>query len=262
VSIYSQKDDEKMSKGFMSRMTRPEEGERGLGASHRRGGTGRASYRRPPEGSHLRNFPEGKRGASATSKAPGVERKVESMRDKGAQRAASGKLHIDDGCMGGGGSLNVFIKELKEADEDAFYAGTYSTGISNKGFDTTRSDVFRYCFNAYKIDNAYLHKSYPNRDKDEFTGWRLGNKYTVFMANRNTQDEVLHTFVHELGHTLLGVLDGPGSGNDHQSSYNPKHCDQSKCVMYQASDGTRKGEYWHFCDHCWKEMHDNGLELL
>jgi len=96
----------KMREDIMSQMTRPEDGERGLGASHRRGGTGRASYRRPPEGAHLRNFPVGKRGASATSKAPGAERKVESMRDKGAKRAASGKLHIDDGCMGGGEAID------------------------------------------------------------------------------------------------------------------------------------------------------------
>ena len=38
-----------MREEIMSRMTRPEDGERGLGASHRRGVTGRASYRRPPE---------------------------------------------------------------------------------------------------------------------------------------------------------------------------------------------------------------------
>jgi len=91
-----------MSIETMSRMTRPEDGERGLGASHRRGGTGWASYRRPPEG--LVKALD--RVESPTSKAPGAERKVESMRDKGAKRPASWKLHIDDGCMGRGEAMN------------------------------------------------------------------------------------------------------------------------------------------------------------
>ena len=65
------------------------------------------SYRHPPEDRRSTGLVKALvRVESPTSKAPGAERKVESMRDKRAKRAASGKLHIDDGCMGGGEAID------------------------------------------------------------------------------------------------------------------------------------------------------------
>jgi len=207
VSIYFQKDDEKMSKGFMSQMTRPEEGERGLGASHRRGGMGEASYRRPPEGSHLRNFPEGKRGASATSKAPEVKRKVESMRDKGAKRAASGKLHIDDGCMGGGEDIS-FKNELTEDMEDYLYNNQGYDGTGSFGFKPGRAGIFHYCIIACYNDGSHdtLGESYTPSDE-----------FQIF--SQSVLDETSSTtkwsmnFMHELGHNL-GLDDNTGKSMD------------------------------------------------
>ena len=95
-----------MSIETMSRMTRPEDGQKGKGFGHRRGGEG-GRFWHPPEDRRSAGLVKALvRVESPTSKAPGVKRKVESMRDKGAKRAASGKLHIDDGCMGGGEAID------------------------------------------------------------------------------------------------------------------------------------------------------------
>ena len=236
----------KMSKGFMSQMTRPEEGERGLGASHRRGGTGRASYRRPPAGSHLRNFPEGKRGASATSKAPGAERKVESMRDKGAKRAANRKLHIDDGCMGGGGSK---INYEKSTTFDEF------DDIKKDYFDwNKRGKVFHYClFCKDTRDSKGTHwgiaeklningtTSYnPNyhgtgkesKDADDFMVKSEEGKF----LNPDKAERQAGVFMHELGHNLGLMLDRDNDGWEDQDRLksNPKTCMNYRWIIYHV----------------------------
>ena len=183
-----------MSIETMSRMTRPEEGQKGLGFGHRRGGMGRDCYRRPPGGSHLRNFPEGKRGASVTSKALAKQQlksRVESMRDKGAQRAASWKLHIDDGCMGGGTEVRdeekTSIEEI-DGDNNDIYDIKWGNGwdknndkvlnpdeitqLSGNRFDVKRWGVFHYCL--------FANEAYHPSDKKTHLGIAEGSDPNSF----------------------------------------------------------------------------------
>ena len=218
----------KMSKGFMSQMTRPEEGERGLGASHRRGGTGRASYRRPPEGSHLRNFPEGKRGASATSKAPGAKRKVESMRDKGAKRAANRKLHIDDGCMGGG---NVIPSTFS-------YGGT-NYDVSDCDVNNAKRIAIEDKFHDY--DSVFVYACGVKKN-DGSTGGICSDSYGAFFGSMGSR---LISFAHEFGHCVgIGNQDDWDDGNSDEV-----YCSDEDCYMSRTS-----GDENHYCDDCFNAM--------
>jgi len=201
-----------MREEIMFRMTRPEEGERGLGVSHRRGGTGWDSYRRPPEGAHLRNFPVGKRGASATSKAPGVKRKVESMRDKGAKRPANRKLHIDDGCMGGGNGNIPHPADGKLDWADGYVSADFydykgSQANPTQYFDwAARKDIFHYCIIAHQVtllgDDADGWGEGPQPTDPQGT---IGGDDFSMTDVGNNQAEL---FMHELGHNL-GLTDKP-----------------------------------------------------
>jgi len=220
---------------IMSQMTRPEEGERGLGASHRRGGTGRASYRRPPEGLVKALI----RVESPTSKAPVAKRKVESMRDKGAKRTADRKLHIDDGCMGGGGSVR-FDQEMTETEWNDYYITNFlilpNCQLSN------RQHIFHYCIMCYNFKGKYF-------GKDSSTWWAAGewggDKMTI---NRKciSPSYQAHFFLHELGHNVIS----DSLANNKASHLNSEaHCINRNCAL-NNDEYTSIG----YCGSCWNAM--------
>ena len=218
--------------GITVEANRPEEGERGLGASHRRGGMGVASYRRPPEG--LVKALD--RVESPTSKAPGAKLKVESMRDKGAKRAASGKLHIDDGCMGGGEA----VKHTRTLSENEFKKDLYNKVYNgNEGFTQNRKDIFHYCICADEI--------WTGR-----TGRCSGDKFVLAMSvcDNWPDDNIGSHFMHELGHSIglhksdFAGIDNDNSGDFWESDYS-KYANYKSCMNYRYqgnlvdySDGT------------------------
>jgi len=193
------------------------------------------SYRHPPEDRRSEGLVKALvRVESPTSKAPGAERKVESMRDKGAKRPASWKLHIDDGCMGGGeGNIPYKQKMSEEMKDDLFYNKSYYS----KYFDSTRHGKFHHCIFA---DLGWLHNwNNWHGGQGEFAG----DSFIVFEGDCDNSKETANCFMHELGHNLLGTspshLDGDG------------HCDDSDCSM---QNDARDGEV-DYCIDCWNSLY-------
>jgi len=167
-------------------------------------------------------------------------------------------LHIDDGCMGGGGSIgwndNGFITS---AEESSLY--------DSKGYDRTGSfcfkpehkGVFRYCILAEDTDGT-AHGSAP------------GDDFTIGVKHFQSTLSFVHTFMHELGHNILGVLD-----INHQSlpdSWQHIYLSRwSDCVMYESNTGggndgdvnnlgySSKDKYYNYRDELWAEIERDGL---
>jgi len=194
----------KMREDIMSQMTRPEDGERCSEVSHRRGGMERDCYRRPPEG---------------LLKA--LER-VESMRDKGAKRAASWKLHIDDGCMGGGEAVDY--KPMISGEEPYRDDPNYH--------DISRRHIWHYCVFCDEQGMG-----------GPGAGWPGGLSFVVAAGVSNN---IVKTFMHELGHNILG-----GSSADYGKHRDSSgHCDKDTCAMWYRS----KSGCHDYCSECWNDV--------
>jgi len=194
------------------------------------------SYRRPPEG--LVKALD--RVESPTSKAPVAKRKVESMRDKGAKRTADRKLHIDDGCMGGGKSV-PFIEHFDwypghddGMDELKWGGDVNKNGVidgSEKGevghFHFNRWHIFHYCL----LGNERIGQKWYE-DKEGIAE-RGGDDFALWMDQIHTIKNEAQTFMHELGHNLdLG------------------HCNDGHCAMetgLHLNDVT-------YCSDCWSKI--------
>jgi len=160
--------------------------------------------------------------------------------------------------MGGGGSIgwndNGFITS---AEESSLY--------DSKGYDRTGSfcfkpehkGVFRYCILAEDTDGT-AHGSAP------------GDDFTIGVKHFQSTLSFVHTFMHELGHNILGVLD-----INHQSlSDSWQHIYLSRwsdCVMYESNTGggndgdvnnlgySSKDKYYNYRDELWAETERDGL---
>ncbi|MDG6225691.1 MAG: hypothetical protein QCI82_09280 [Candidatus Thermoplasmatota archaeon] len=111
------------------------------------------------------------------------------MRDKGAKRPASWKLHIDDGCMGGGESI-LYDRDITESEFNTICQENF---LENQGVLHPRKNVFRYCVMA---ENNW----------EDTTGAAVGGKtgYAFTIAKNwmlTTRMEAAN-FMHELGHGL------------------------------------------------------------
>ena len=135
----------------MSNFYRAEDGERGDGheppeaRDNGRGMRSRAEFLkpRPPDGAKRR------RGALAEfrRRRKGCEcdgvgsRREETPRGQGAKRpVVIQKLHIDDGCMGGGGSISA------SSESEAY----------SSDFTSERKEIFKYCLLTNDNSNPYL----------------------------------------------------------------------------------------------------------
>ena len=172
-------------------------------------------------------------------------------------------LHIDDGCMGGGGSLNKFDEKFTDSVKNALSSNTYGTG-SNRGFDHTK-DNFYYCVFAYKnkegSSTAYgTAYSVP------------GYYFVVYDANTNNRNQKQETeFMHELGHHLHGynnpkysyaynpaashLTKANSDTNDHNA-----HC-PNDCSLKSSSDcGLFEIRPVDYCDECWNSIRLDGRD--
>ena len=154
-------------------------------------------------------------------------------------------LHIDDGCMGGGGNL-----------DDTYYR--YSTSYTHRGtyddyndffdykhnfFDSTnRNGIFHYCLIAhykYDIDSGSVQK---NKGGTTYLGYT-----SDFAIWGEGSSDYAKSFQHELGHNLLG--------NKHDATHNggiylddKGHHNIKSCIMESSSKGS------DYCSRCWSEL--------
>jgi len=159
-------------------------------------------------------------------------------------------LHIDDGCMGGGGSLNDYEKEIECSTfgyemnnllANSGLDGTRTTG--NRGFNkASRDDCFHYCLFADSYKSKELIKGTTGMGRTP--GNVFMNFDGVILGGAKGQAS---WFMHELGHNLLGDdpshLDGDG------------HCDKitlgwASCLMCT----NRLNNPVEYCDECWNSM--------
>ena len=198
-----------------------------------------------------------RREESPTSKAPGAKRRVESRRGKRAQRAARPKLHIDDGCMGGGGSIGYFEKSYT-TERNNLYDNTGIDGTidqndpGNHGLDLSRHGLFYYSVMA----------AYPTEAHSNSLGVSnvMGPRSMVF--SQNVLDKTSSTtkwamnWIHELGHGLgLGhPADNDNPSNIYTSMYQGLH----NIVNYGTNSNARdytddpipNGDEWQYVsDH-------------
>jgi len=104
-------------------------------------------------------------------------------------------LHIDDGCMGGGGSLNKYDSKFSDTIETQLKNNNYGTG-SNKGFTPGRKHIFHYFVIADK------------NNKGSSTAWGFGeymSDFAVQYGGTVRASDQAHNFMHELGHNILGA---------------------------------------------------------
>ncbi|MCU0798136.1 MAG: metallopeptidase family protein [Candidatus Thermoplasmatota archaeon] len=139
-------------------------------------------------------------------------------------------LHIDDGCMGGGGDKIDYIYEIydtwKNDDGDMYdfkghdannnFKLDNSEEVTNPltgkpYFSSSRSKIFHYCLMAYYLKGS--HKTLgssdgPNVKAGYDVGDLGGDDITIFMGALGSANdaEVADVFMHELGHNL-GLID-------------------------------------------------------
>ncbi len=167
-------------------------------------------------------------------------------------------LHIDDGCMGGGGSIgwddNGFITSVEES---SLYDSKGYDRTGSFGFKPEHKGVFRYCILAEDTDGT-AHGSAP------------GDDFTIGVKHFQSTLSFVHTFMHEPGHNILGVLD-----TNHQSLSDSwqyiYHSRWPDCVMYESNTGggndgnintlgyRSEDKYYNYRDELWTEIERDGL---
>jgi hypothetical protein len=107
-------------------------------------------------------------------------------------------VHIDDGCMGGGGEYIPFLGEGYHAQDMGYYSEFYKNN-----FDDERKGIFRYLITAYGGGHAHPqdYKNYydfmTTPTNDVFFKNMLGNAVTPRAMRIGQATAVMH----ELGHT-------------------------------------------------------------
>jgi len=160
-------------------------------------------------------------------------------------------VHIDDGCMGGGGEEIPFIPSGAYDQETGFFSEYYKNN-----FDDDRKGIFRYLITAHSGGFAY-----PNDYKHYYdfmtcpSNTKFYAKYLSFALSARAQSlGRAMQVMHELGHTC-GYLGNHSAGVDNTSSRygnSPDYpwYDYVSCMNYDYfalryfdySDGTH-GEY-------------------
>jgi len=130
-------------------------------------------------------------------------------------------LHIDDGCMGGGGSLGKHDSKFTDSVESALYANNNYGSGSNTGFDkSSRSGIFHYC--------VFADKNKDGSSTSTGFGQYGGDFFVIFDGTFSGSSNQANTFMHEMGHNILGAYiefsDSSWSGVDpetYRSWHNP-----------------------------------------
>ena len=198
----------------VTKLDRAEDGRRGDGrrppqARNGRGMHSRAEFLqpRPPDGAKRR------RGALAelNRRFKGCEcdgvgtRRVETPRGQGAKRpVVIQKLHIDDGCLGGGdidgdgftgddgGGGNIPLDTEMTDNEWVFDANSYTDQYFTDS-SSERVGIFRHCM--------IVHTGQESRE-----GGRLQGTSFFYIDDERLDDphwrDMAQTFMHELGHAI------------------------------------------------------------
>jgi predicted Zn-dependent protease len=89
---------------------------------------------------------------------------------------------------------------------------------------------------SYADNNQVLGIAYRNTSMAIFGGTIADNSGGVSQPTRSKLESTVMN--HEFGH-LLGLVNlGSNMVDNHQDSSNGKHCDNSDCLMYYASETT------------------------
>ena len=174
--------------------------------------------------------------------------RVESMRDKGPEAPARPKLHIDDGCMGGGGD-KVNFDEYLDFDEEfndlkwgegwskkLISGGNYQINYGTEPhFTQGRWHIFHYCiFGNKKGDLTWKEDWFEMKS---VTGEYGGDDFAIWKDEIHTISIEAQSFLHELGHN---------TGIAKTSSH---HCNND-CIMETNTVFTADD----FCSKCWNDM--------
>jgi len=116
-------------------------------------------------------------------------------------------LHIDDGCMGGGGQI-THQDELATEDKDGDLNDWNDFYGNNNYFNSDRKHIFRYCIFAHEIDTGKSGRC------DHIDLFIVADADSV--VNHEIKGQA-GTFMHELGHTL-GLDDDLFDGIDNDQS--------------------------------------------
>ncbi len=130
--------------------------------------------------------------------------------------------HIDDGSMGGGGPIphvNSISGEEPYRDDPSYHS-------------TERHHIFHYCVICHEQNSG-----------SPGAGWPGGLSFVVADA---TTSNFIKTFIHELGHNVLGG----GPADYHGDRDNDGHCDDDSCAMWASS----KSGCHNYCSDCWGDI--------
>ncbi|MFO8050436.1 MAG: hypothetical protein R6V01_01900 [Thermoplasmatota archaeon] len=201
-------------------------------------------------------------------------------------------LHIDDGCMGGGGSIE-FDKYLAFYDTDpgsrkdavggnpskpatksveGMWDGTYKDSSGNNYFDSDRIDIFHYCVLGYHASyTRSAGKPHGRAAMDLYSGSYDDDTQGDFLAlwmkaceedNKDSSEWIASFFMHELGHCFGLNADGLYKQSDHSKRLSDS--EYPSCMRYG-----RKSNHDGFIDYCgksgtipvYKENHKNQLGI-
>ena len=202
----------------MSNLYRAEVGRAGDGArppKARDTGRGMRSrvevYRRPPEHSEgcvCGISPEAE-GVRTQSRRHLNAVKVETGRGKGAKRLAV-KLHIDDGCLGGGGNINK-LSVTSPFAENWYTYDDWRTNLAAKDFyaqsyykdyfqsNPNRENVFTYCLMVDIFGKVHLKDYYDERDtKYELSTVSLTKKAFLLSGEKFIGNRFYENFIYQL----------------------------------------------------------------
>ena len=162
-------------------------------------------------------------------------------------------LHIDDGSMGGGGTITHHDKFTDDVESDC----------KDNYFSNERKGIFHYCVFAHK------NKDGSNTKLGSADG--PGYFFVIFDANSddgNKKQEI--EFMHELGHNLIGHWN-PGNrdhnpnadhlkNRDGNDSNGREHC-MNNCALKRAKDTDWFTERpVNYCSDCCDAIRFDGLD--
>ena len=134
-------------------------------------------------------------------------------------------LHIDDGSMGGGGPI-PYDDRLNNNKWNNLYNNNGLDGFGNYGFTPERLHIFHYCI--------FAHRNAAGSSSVGGESFARDDRLVIYHDVRKTTPEVVFTFLHELGHNLLGHRDPAGISWDH----NPR-------ATHLVTDENNDGRFEH-----------------
>lgn len=151
-------------------------------------------------------------------------------------------MHIDDGSMGGGGSINDFLEEITGEEENnlRLNTGLYGTidpnAPGNHGFNqVNRKGIFHYCIVAHYLKDAHGYLGFARTPGYSFEVYDQAIKYHEYSFAK--------VFIHELGHNI--GLCHPSDDSDPETIYTSMYSGNHQIVDYGIDEHAR-GKYYRY----------------